>query len=398
MADPAGSSSFATRAVAARRSTIRSIFDAANERPDAIRLEIGEPSFPTPDHIVQGAFDAVRAGFTGYTPNGGLATLRELLCRKLDEVNGYSVDADEVVATPGAMNALFSIYLALLEDGDEVLLPTPGFPNMDEMVRLLGGRPVFFPLRAENGFLPDAAEIEELVTPRTKAVFTNSPGNPTGAVYPGGTVERLVDLAHRRDLYLIADEVYDEMILDPELEHVSAARFDERGKVISVYSFSKVYAMTGWRLGYVAASRELADILRKLQEPEVSCPSVVSQKAAEAALTGPRQPIHEMRAAYAARRDRAWAYLTERARHGLRGVRTEGTFYMLLDVSPARMSSMDVALRLLDKTDVAVAPGSVFGPKGEGFVRISLAVEPDVLEEGLERIDAFLGDITDEVG
>jgi aspartate/methionine/tyrosine aminotransferase len=374
---------FAGRAVAARRSTIRELFDAANRRPDAIRLEIGEPSFRTPDHIVDGALEAARAGFTGYTPNGGLASLRELLAEKIRRVDGYEAGAEEVVVTPGGMNALFSIYLALLDPGDEALLPTPGFPNMDEMVKLLGGTPVFYELRADEGYLPDLERLEALVTPRTKAIFVNSPSNPTGAVFPEGLVRGLVELARRRDVFLIADEVYDEMVLDGDLRHVAAGRFDEGGNVVSVYSFSKVYAMTGWRLGYCVAPPALADLLRKLQEPEVSCPSIVSQKAAEAALTGPREPIDAMLGAYRKRRDRAWERILAK---GLRAFRTQGTFYMLVDVSPAGLPSLDFAFRLLEEAGVAVAPGSVFGPAGEGFVRISMAVEPPVVEEGIARI------------
>ena len=378
---------FARRAVDARRSTIRVVFDAADKRPDAIRLEVGEPSFLTPDHIVEGALAAARAGFTGYTPNGGLPSLRELLAEKIERVDGYRVEPEQVVVTPGGMNALFSIYLALLEPGDEVLLPTPGFPNMDEMVALLGGTPVFYELRADAGYLPDLERLETLVTARTKAIFANTPSNPSGAVFPAALVEGLADLARRRDLYLIADEVYDEMVLDPELEHVAAGRFDEGGHVVSVYSFSKIYAMTGWRLGYCVAPPALADLLRKLQEPEVSCPSVISQKAAEAALTGPHTVVDEMRDAYRERRDRAWELVE---RKGMHAFRTQGTFYMLVDVSASGLSSMDFTLRLLDEAGVAVAPGSVFGPAGEGSVRVSLALEPPVILEGLSRLNHMI--------
>jgi aspartate/methionine/tyrosine aminotransferase len=374
---------FAARAEAARRSAIREVFDAANRRPDAIRLEIGEPSFRTPDHIVTGALEAARAGFTKYGPNGGLDSLRELLSGKLARVDGYAAGPDRIVVTPGGMNALFSIYLALLEPGDEVLLPTPGFPNMDEMVKLLGGTPVFYELRRDGGFLPDLERLEALVGPRTKAIFANTPGNPTGAVFPEELVRALVAFADRHDLYLIADEVYDELILDDDLEHVAAARFDESGRVISVYSFSKVYAMTGWRLGYAVCSPPLADLLRKLQEPEVSCPSTISQKAAEAALTGPRGPIAAMRDAYRERRDLGWRLVEE---HGLPAFRTQGSFYMLVDVSAAGLSSLDFTLRALTEWGVAVAPGEVFGPAGQGLVRISLAPEPAELEAGIGRL------------
>ena len=375
--------SIATRATEAQRSAIREVFDAANALPDAIRLEIGEPSFRTPRFIVEAAFEAALNGFTGYTANGGYLSLREALARKLERVNGYLVDPDSVVVTPGAMNALFSIYLSVLEPGDEVLLPTPGYPNMDEMVRFLGGVPVFYPLAAETGYLPSAAELEPLVTPRTKAIFANTPGNPTGAVFPSATVRALVELAAERGIWLIADEVYDEMILDRDLTHVSAATFIPGAPVISVYSFSKLYAMTGWRLGYCAAPPELAAVLRKLQEPQVSCPSAISQKAAEAALRGPREEIDAMLVAYRERRDRALAVA---AGLGLDVFRTQGTFYMLVNVAGAGLSSRDFTLRLLDEHHVAVAPGEVFGPGGQGLVRISLAREPDEIAEGMARI------------
>jgi aspartate/methionine/tyrosine aminotransferase len=192
-----------------------------------------------------------------------------------------------------------------------------------------------------------------------------------------------VRLAERHDLYLIADDVYDEMVLDEDREHVAAARFDESGRVVSVYSFSKIYAMTGWRLGYAVAPPVLADLLRKLQEPEVSCPSTVSQKAAEAALTGPQDVVAAMRIAYTERRDRAWRLVEQR---NLPGFRTQGTFYMVLDVSDAGLPAMEFTLRLLREWGVAVAPGEVFGPGGAGLVRVSLGEESRTLEEGLGRL------------
>ena len=278
-----------SRAAGLRRSEIRILFDAAARAGDGvIRLEVGEPSFTTPSHVIEAAAAAARAGHTGYGPNGGLASLRELLSEKLRRVNGIEASPEEIVVTPGAMNALYSVYLALLEPGDEVLLPTPGFPNMDEMVRLLGGRPVFYPLAADEHFLPDVAALDALVTARTKMLFVNTPANPTGAVYPARLMGDLVEFCARHDLWLLCDEVYDEMVLSPGCVHTAAAPLDSDGRVITVCSFSKVYAMTGWRVGYAAAPAGVAELLRTLQEPQVSCPSTISQKAAEAALTGPR--------------------------------------------------------------------------------------------------------------
>jgi aspartate aminotransferase len=377
-----GAPLLARRALDLERSAIREVFDAANKLPDAIRLEIGEPSFVTPRFIIDAAFEAATEGWTGYTPNGGYPVLRDLIARKLEHVNGYTVDPECVVVTPGAMNALFSIYLSVLEPGDEVLLPTPGFPNMDELVRLLGGKPVFYRLERSGGYLPPVDEIERLTTARTKAIFVNTPGNPTGAVFPEATMRELAELAAERGVWLISDEVYDELVLDDELRHVSAARVPG-APVVSVYSFSKVYAMTGWRVGYCAAPPQLAALLRKLQEPQVSCPSAISQKAAEAALRGPHDEIEAMRLAYRRRRDRAVAVAAEL---GLDVFRTQGTFYMLVNVKASGLSARDFTMRLLEDLGVAVAPGEVFGPGGDGFVRISLAREPDEIAEGMTRI------------
>jgi aspartate/methionine/tyrosine aminotransferase len=359
------------------------LFDAAAGRPDVIRLEVGEPSFTTPDHIIAAAAAAARAGHTGYGPNGGLSSLRELLVDKLRRVDGITATADEVVVTPGGMNALYSTYLALLEPGDEVLLPTPGFPNMDEMVRLVGGRAVFYPLAAVDGFLPDIARLESLVTARTKVLFINTPANPTGAVFPAPLMEDLVAFAGRHDLWLLSDEVYDEMVLVPDHSHTAAAPLDEDGRVITVYSFSKVYAMTGWRVGYAVAPPAIAQLLRTLQEPEVSCPSTISQKAAEAALTGAREPIEAMLDAYRRRRNIA---LAAASGVGLAVVPPNGTLYMLVDVSAAATDGLEFAMGLLDDFGVSVAPGTVFGPAGEGFVRISLAADDKAIDEGVRRL------------
>jgi len=250
------------------------------------------------------------------------------------------------------------------------------------MVRLLGGEPVFYRLDRAQGYLPAREQLEPLVTARTKAIFANTPGNPTGAVFPEATVRGLAELAAERGIWLISDEVYDELILD-DLPHISAAALVPEAPIVSVYSFSKVYAMTGWRLGYCAAPPQLAAVLRKLQEPQVSCPSAVSQHAAAAVLAGPRDEFDAMRDAYRGRRDRA---VEVAATHGLDIFRTQGTFYMLVDVSPSGLAARDFVLRALEELHVAVAPGEVFGPGGEGLVRISFAVEPDVLAEGMARL------------
>ena len=385
--DPNESLAFSHRARDLRRSTIRVLFDAADQNPDAIRLEVGEPSFTTPQHIIDAASSAAAAGYTRYGPNGGLTSLRELLVEKIQKVNGFKAAFDQVVVTPGAMNGLYSIYAALLNPGDEVLLPTPGFPNMDETVRLLGGQPVFYELDRHDGYLPDPDKIASLVTPRTKALFLNTPNNPTGAVIPPERIEAILSVTSERGVWVISDEVYDQLILDDGLPYLSPGSVDTSMPIISVYSFSKVYSMTGWRVGYVVAPPALAQILRTLQEPQVSCPSTISQKAAEAALTGPREPIEAMRSAYVENRDSAWTRLLEL---GLEGFRTQGTFYMLVDIAKSGLAPLDFSLRLLEECGVAVAPGEVFGPGGDEVVRISLANDRENIELGLDALSSFI--------
>ena len=379
--------SFSDRARDLRRSTIRVLFDAADQNPDAIRLEVGEPSFTTPQHIIDAASSAAAAGYTRYGPNGGLTSLRELLVDKIQKVNGFKAAFDQVVVTPGAMNGLYSIYAALLNPGDEVLLPTPGFPNMDETVRLLGGQPVFYELERHDGYLPDPDRIASLVTPRTKALFLNTPNNPTGAMLPPERIEAILSVTSERGVWVISDEVYDQLILDDGLPYLSPGSVDTSMPIISVYSFSKVYSMTGWRVGYVVAPPALAQILRTLQEPQVSCPSTISQKAAEAALTGPREPIEAMRSAYVENRDSAWTRLLDL---GLEGFRTQGTFYMLIDIAKSGLAPLDFSLRLLEEGGVAVAPGEVFGPGGNEVVRISLANDRENIELGLDALSSFI--------
>ena len=381
--DGSSADGVSARATDLKRSTIRVLFEAAEGRSDVVRLEVGEPSFTTPSHIIEAAARAAAQGNTRYGPNGGLASLRELLVEKVRIVNGFETSIDRIVVTPGAMNGLYSLCLALLDPGDEVLLPTPGFPNMDEMVRLTGGVPVFYELDWADGYLPDPEKVASLMTDRTKVLFLNSPSNPTGMVFPPDRIRQIVVAASDRGVWVVSDEVYDQLILDDDRAYLSPGAVDPALPVVSVYSFSKVYAMTGWRVGYVVAPAALADALRKLQEPQVSCPSTISQKAAEAALTGPREPIDAMKAAYVERRDFAWGLVQEL---GLESLRPQGTFYMLVDISRSGLPPLEFALRLLERDGVSVAPGEVFGPGGNRVVRLSFANDEASIGRGLKAI------------
>jgi aspartate/methionine/tyrosine aminotransferase len=373
----------ARAAASMRRSGIREIMDLAAGQPDVLHLEVGEPDFPTPPHIVEAGVAAARAGFTRYAPNAGLPELREAIAEKLARVNGLRVTPEQVVVTAGSVCGLMTTLMALVEPGDEVLLPDPGWPNCEMMVRAIGARPVPYPLDPVRGFLPDLNALVGCITARTKALLVNTPANPTGAVFPEETIRRLVAIAVEHDLYLVSDEVYDQLVYDGE--HFSPGRLDGDGRVVSIYSFSKTYSMTGWRVGYVAAAPDIAEVVTKLQEPVVSCASTVSQKAAEAALLGAQECVDEMRLAYRERRDTALSILRE---DGVDAVEPHGAFYLLVDIGRATSDTYTFARDLLREQRVAVAPGEAFGLGGRGFVRLSLAADRQVVAEGTRRLAA----------
>jgi len=360
--------------------------DLAWEDPEAIHLEVGEPNFPTPPHITEAAHEAAQAGHTRYAPNAGLPELREALAEKVGRRNEYEAGPDQVVVTQGGIQALYLVLRALLEPGDEVLLPDPAWPNFRMIAHLLGARVIPYPLVAEGDFLPRLEDLERLVTPRTRAILVNSPSNPLGTVLPRELTRTLLDFARRRGLWFIADEVYDELAFDDTFVSVGSVA-DPDDRLVSVYSFSKVYAMTGWRVGYLVAPPDLATLLTGMQEPIVSCVNTPAQMAALAALRGPQQIVGEMRDAYRERRDELLGILD---RGGLPSTRPSGAFYVWTDVSAAGVTSMDLARSLIEREHVAVAPGSAFGELGEGYVRLSLASAREDLLEGASRLVRFV--------
>ena len=369
------------------RSGIREVTDLALARGEGvIRLELGEPDFATPAHVLDAAARAAADGFTKYTANRGLASLREAICAKLAARNGLAVGPEEVVVTTGAVTAIFEALAVLVERGEQVLVPDPGWPNYRMMATVLGIEPVGYPLERRDRFRPDLDALERLARhPRAKAIVVNSPSNPTGAVWPRALVERVVEIARERDLYVVSDEVYEELVF--EGEHVSPATFDGDARVVSVFSFSKTYAMTGWRVGYAVGSPSLVADIAKVQEAVVACAPAVAQKAAEAALTGPQDCVEQMRESYRRRRDRTVAALGE---HGCLAAEPEGTFYVLADVARAAADTYAFARRLLAEEGVAVAPGEAFGERAAGLVRLSVATAAPALAEGVARLTRAL--------
>jgi aspartate aminotransferase/aminotransferase len=365
-----------------KRSGIREIMDLAAGRDDVLHLEVGQPDFPTPQHIVEAGCQAALSGYTAYTANKGLVEVRESIVAKLERVNGIAAEPEDVVITAGAVNALVESLATLVSPGDAILIPDPGWPNYQMMADVLSARTVHYPLVPEQQFVPDLDRLEELArTSGAKVLLVNSPGNPTGAVFPRWVVERLVDIAERHGMYLVSDECYEQILFEDE--HVSPASIDGAQHVLSVFSLSKSYAMTGWRMGYVSGPREMIDLVAKVQEPMISCATAIAQKAGQAALDGDQACVTQMVDAYRARRDLVVDIL---GRGGLLISVPRGAFYIMADVSSVGSDSYAFARRLIQDKAVAVAPGETFGPSGAGKVRLSLATATPELCEGAQRL------------
>jgi aspartate aminotransferase len=375
---------FSQTAASLPPSGIRELMELAWAAGDVLHLEVGEPSFPTPPHVVEAADRAARDGWTRYVQSAGVPALREAIAAKVGTLNGYQAEPAQVVVTAGGIEGIYLALLAVLEPGDEVLLPDPGWPNFRMMARLLHAVERLYPLRPEQGFLPVCDDLERAIGPRARAIVLNSPSNPLGTTVPADRLREILELAAEHDLWVVSDECYDAIAFDGTFASVAALGRPER--VISCYSFSKTYAMTGWRVGYLVVPAEPVSPLGLLQQALLSCVNAPAQMAALAALTGPQDVVARMRDAYRQRRD---ALVTLLDRLGVPCRRPSGAFYAWVEVAGRAPSARRFALELLRRERVAVAPGTAFGPAGEGWVRLSLAADTDALLEGARRLAAF---------
>jgi aspartate aminotransferase len=364
-------------------SGIREISNLAAATPGAIRLEVGQPDFRTPPHIVAAAKRALDDGWHGYTPTAGLQSLRERVAAKLRRVNAIDAPADRVVCGVGGAGVISNAVAALVDAGDEVLVPDPGWSNYRLMLATVHARAIPYPCPPALGFLPDLDHLEALVTPRTKLLIVNSPNNPSGRVYPAALLRSLGEFAGRHGLWIVSDECYDQIVFDGERVAPGMVHHADPERVISCFTFSKSYAMTGWRLGYATGPAPVIDSMIKAIEGSASGTTTMVQKAAEAALDGPQDCVTEMVAAYERRRDLAVDLLQEA---GLLTVVPEGAFYVLADVAPSGLGALELAKRLLAERRVGVAPGTAFGRVAGSAVRISLASSDADLREGVGRL------------
>lgn len=367
---------------------------------DLISLVAGEPDFDTPAHIRAAAIRAIEAGHTRYTnPASGIPELKQAICDKLERDNGLRYSPSQIIVTCGAKQTIFDAIIALIEDGDQAIIPAPYWASYADQVRLMGGEPIIVPTAHEADFCLTAQQLENAITPRTKFLLLNSPCNPTGAVYTRDTLAALAEVIAQANIYVIADEIYEKLLYD-NAEHVSIAALmpELAEKTLVVNGVSKSYAMTGWRVGYGAGPQNLIDLMIKVQTQETTNTCTISQYAALEALTGPQDCVETMRRAFATRRDQIVSRLNQMPRVSCPSPR--GAFYVFPDISaligkssPRGRIDSDVSLcdYLLDEAGVACVPGTGFG--APGYLRFSYAASPDQIAQGMDRMEVALGRI-----
>jgi aspartate/methionine/tyrosine aminotransferase len=348
-----------------------------------VHLEIGEPDFDTPAPIRAAAVRALDEGFTHYGPSAGLPEVREAIAAFIRKDRGLPVAMDQVVVTPGGKPVLTFAIMACVNPGDEVVVPDPGFPIYESVVRFLGAKPVPMVLREERGFRFGAGDLEPLLTPKTRMVVLNSPHNPTGSVLTPNDLDEIASLLREREIFVLSDEIYSKILYEGVHESI-ATRPGMAEKTILLDGFSKTYAMTGWRLGYGIMNPTLAKHVARLATNVYSCATSFVQRAAITALGGSQDPIRAMIAEFHRRRDEIVNGLN--AIPGLRCLKPAGAFYVFPNVQALHMKSADVERVLLEEAGVAVLSGTAFGPRGEGYIRLSYANSIENIREALRRI------------
>ncbi len=360
---------------------------AAEGLTDIIAMGAGDPDFDTPPHIVDAAKAALDAGATHYTPPAGLPALREAIAGHLRDVYGLDYAANEVIVTAGVQESVMLCALALIRPGDELMVTSPRFTTYDTAVHLCDGTLVPVPTYPKDGFALDPDEVEKRITPRTRAFVLTTPNNPTAGVTPPEAIRAIAEIARKHDIIVISDEIYAGLMCDGH-EHLSIATLPGmKERTITLNGFSKTYAMTGWRVGYLAAP---ADFVARLTEPRHALSisaCTISQHAAIAALTGPQDAHREMQEAYAKRRSRLLAALDDM---GLPYGPPGGSFYVYVDVTPSGLGAADFCERLLREARVQISPGGVFGDPADTHVRMSVLQPTERLDEALSRMRQFL--------
>jgi aspartate/methionine/tyrosine aminotransferase len=370
-------------------SEIRKIYNMVFGRTDVFDMTVGIPDFDTPQHIKEAAKKAIDDGYTRYTHNAGMIEVREALAKKIKRENGIDSDpVTEIMCTSGGMGALVLANMVIVNPGDEVIYPDPGFVSHYAHIKLAQGIPVPIPLKKENKFGFTAEQLERLITDKTKMLVLNSPNNPTGGVISNKELKRIADVCIEHNIYVLADEAYEKFRYGTEKPLFIGSLQGMKERTVSLFSLSKTYAMTGWRIGACAGPKEIIGAMTKLQEHIIAMPTSISQKAAEAAVSGPQNCVDEMLQTFKKRRE-----IITKGLNAIEGVELEppgGAFYVFPDVSAFGMKSYDLVLKILEETNVVTVHGSAFGKYGEGFLRLCYAVSTQRIEEALSRLDSYL--------
>ncbi|MCH9009001.1 MAG: pyridoxal phosphate-dependent aminotransferase [Chloroflexi bacterium] len=358
------------------------------EGMDVVHLEIGEPDFETPSNIIEAGVDALRGGQTHYGPSPGIAEVRERIAQEVSETRGISVTGDNVVVTPGGKPIMFFVMLALVDEGDEVLYPNPGFPIYESMINFAGGVPVPMQLHESRDFTIDIDEVSSQVTDKTKLMIINSPNNPCGSILSEEDLRALADLAKENDIVVMTDEIYRRFLYEGEYHSITSIP-GMRDRTVILDGFSKTYAMTGWRAGYGVMPLELVEPISRLVTNSVSCTASFTQFAMIEALSGPQDDSVKMVAEFKSRRD-----LFVDGLNGIPGIRCampKGAFYAFPNIEGTGLKSAEFADRILQDVGVACLAGESFGVFGRGFIRFSFANSKENLEKALDRIGSFVG-------
>ena len=367
------------------------------EGKDVISFSVGEPDFDTPDHIKKAAIDAINEGFTKYTPAAGTVELRKAVAKKLKEDNGLDYDYTQIVISNGAKHSLVNALMAIVNPGDEVIIPAPFWLSYAEMVRIAGGTPVIAYTKAENNFELSREILESAYTDKTKAVIVTTPSNPTGMVLTEKCLREIADFAVEKDIIVIADEIYEKLIYSKDKKHISIASFGKEiyERTITVNGVSKSYAMTGWRIGYTASSKQIAKLMASMQSHMTSNPNSIAQMAALAAIEGPQDCVEDMREKFEERRD----YIYDRVAKMpyLKTLKPEGAFYLFVDFSgtygkkyndTVLESAAQIGALLLDEELIAVVPCADFGMPD--YIRFSYATSNENIKKGMDRLENFI--------
>ncbi|WP_050607219.1 pyridoxal phosphate-dependent aminotransferase [Clostridium niameyense] len=371
-----------------------------SEGIDVIGFGAGEPDFNTPENIQIAAMEAIKKGYTKYTPASGIIELKEAIVEKLKKDNNMVYNTNEIIISNGAKQCLSNLFQAILNEGDEIIIASPYWVSYPELIKLYGGKPVFVKTKEENNFKYNIEDLKKVITNKTKGIIINSPNNPTGTVYSRGELKDLADFARENDLIIISDEIYEKLIYGDE-KHVSIASIskDAYERTIIINGMSKAYAMTGWRIGYAAGPKEIIKVMSNIQSHTTSNPNSIAQYASLEALKGDTEALNKMVLEFKKRRD----YMVDKINsiEGLSCIEPKGAFYVMVNINKVLnksinnrviKDSLNFSKILLEEEKVAVVPGIAFGV--DSFIRLSYATSMENIEKGLHRIEVFLGKLS----